>query len=121
MKDLTIMLPNRPGVLANMGSLLGKAGVNIEGISGTLYQDKGVIHILVEEAEKARDILNKNKIMVIAERDPLVLEIEDRPGALGKITQKLANAEINIDFVYLATDTRIVLGVDDLEKARAAL
>ena len=45
----------------------------------------------------------------------------DEPGAVGRVARRMADAGVNITIVYLATETRLVLGVDDLEKARAAL
>lgn len=120
-KDFTIMLPNHPGILANLSTTLGKAGINIEGISGTQYQDKVVLHMLFEQPDKAQALLYKHKFTILSTRDVLVMDIKDDPGELGKISQKLANAEVNIDFVYLATSNRLVLGVDDPEKAAAAL
>ena len=120
-QDFTIMLPNRPGVLANLSTTLGKAGINIEGISGTQYHDKVVLHMLFEQSEEAQALLYKKKFTILAVRDVLVLDIKDKPGELGKIAQKMANAEVNIDFVYLATNNRIVLGVDDPEKAIVAV
>ena len=51
----------------------------------------------------------------------LVVEAEDRPGELGRLCRKMADAGVNLDLVYLATNTRIVLGTADLERARAAL
>lgn len=121
-QDFTIMLPNRPGVLANLCNKLGKAGINIEGVSGTQYQDKVVLHMLFEEgAAEAQALLYKNNFTITSIRAVLVAPIKDRPGELGVFSQKMANAEVNIDFVYLATNNRIVLGVDDLEKAQEAL
>ena len=40
----------------------------------------------------------------------IVLEVEDRPGALGEVARKLGKANINLTTVYLATNTRLVLG-----------
>lgn len=120
-QDFTIMLPNRPGVLANLSSKLGKAGINIEGISGTQYHDKVVLHMLFEQTEEAQALLYKNSITIMTIRDVVVKAIKDKPGQLAAIAQKMANAEVNIDFVYLATDNRIVLGVDDIDAANAAL
>jgi len=119
-QDFTIMLPNRPGVLADLCTKLGKAGINIEGVSGTQYHDKVIIHILFEETEKAQALLYKNGFTIMSIRDVLVTDIKDKPGELGKFSQKIANAEVNIDFFYLATNNRLVLGVDDVEKATAA-
>ncbi len=120
-QDFTVMLPNRPGVLASLSTTLGKAGINIEGISGTQYQDKVVLHMLFDKSEEAQALLYKNKFTIMSVREVLVTEIKDKPGELGKIAQKIANAEVNIDFFYLATGNRIVFGVDDLDKASAAL
>ena len=120
-QDYMVMLPNRPGVLANLSTMMGNAGINIEGISGTQYQDKVVLHLLFDKGDEAIALLNQNKIIVMSTREVLVVDVADRPGELGKIAQKMANAEVNIDFVYLAMNNRLVLGVDDPEKAIVAL
>ena len=120
-KDLTVILQDRPGTLADMGEILGKAGINIEGICAATYKGEGAIHILVEDSAGARQALKAKGIEVTAEREVLVKEIEDRPGTLGEVAQKLANAGVNIEVVYLATKTRLVIGVNNLEKARSAI
>lgn len=120
-KDLTVILANRPGTLATLGETLGKVGINIEGGCGFPCEGKGVIHVLVEDAATARRALREADLEVRDERDVLVLEVEDRPGALGRLTRRIANAGVNIDLIYLATRTRVVIGADDLERARAAL
>lgn len=122
MHDFTILLPNRPGVPANLFHQLEKAGIKIQGISGTQYHDKVVMHLLFgEDAAEAQALLFKNKFTITSIREVLVTPIKDKPDQLGKIARSLANAEIKINFVYLATNNRIVLGVDDLENAREAL
>lgn len=120
-KDLTLILEDQPGALAKVGEALGKAGMNIEGVCGTTVEGEGVIHILVEDAAKARRTLEVNRITVREETDVLVVNVEDRPAALGNVARRLANAGVNIHLAYLATSTRLVLGVDDLEKARATI
>jgi len=120
-KDLLVFLEDRPGTLADMGEALGKAGVNIDGICAVQHNEKGAIHLLVEDSAAASKALEAGDIKVEAERDVLVLDITDTPGELGKIARKFADAGVNIDLVYLASKTRLVLGVDDLEKAKAAL
>jgi len=45
----------------------------------------------------------------------------DRPGELSMIMQRLADASVNVRFVYLATETRVVIGVDDITQARRVL
>jgi hypothetical protein len=121
LRDLTILLEDRPGTMADVGEALGKAGVNIEGLCGFPCEGKGLGHVLVEDASAARHALEVTGIEVRRERPVLVLEIEDRPGALGEVSRRIADAGVNIDLVYLATSTRLVLGVDDVDKARDAV
>lgn len=120
-KDLTVILEDRPGTLAGMGEALGKAGINIEGCCGFRSEGKGVIHILVEDVVAARRELQQAGLEVRGEREVLVLEVEDRPGALGDVTRRIAKAGANVDLIYLAANTRLVIGADDLHKARAAV
>ncbi|NIO71763.1 MAG: ACT domain-containing protein [Anaerolineae bacterium] len=119
--DLTVILEDRPGTLADMGEALGKAGINIEGLCGFPSEGKGVIHILVEDGPTARRALEEAGLEVRSERQVLILDVEDRPGEFGSICRRIANAGINIDLVYLATNTRLVVGADDLDKARAVI
>ena len=91
-KDLTIILEDRPGTLAEMGKALGKAGINIEGGCGFRCEGKGVIHILVEDVAAARRELQQVGLEVSDERQVLVLDVQDRPGVLGDITSRIARA-----------------------------
>jgi hypothetical protein len=106
--------------LAQMGNALGKAGINIIGICGEPCEGVGVIHILVEDSELARNAIEEAGFEVRGEREVLVTEIKDDPGELGKIARRIAAAGVNIDLMYLATKTRIVLGVDNIDKAKTA-
>lgn len=120
-KDLTILLENRPGTLASLGESLGKAGVNIEGFCGFPVDGQATGHLLVEDAATARRAIEQAGATVTGERDVLVVDLENRAGALGQTARKISDAGVNIDLVYLASDNRVVVGADDLDKARAAL
>ncbi|MEE9324429.1 MAG: ACT domain-containing protein [Dehalococcoidia bacterium] len=119
--DLTVILENRPGTLADMGEALGRAGVNIDGLCGFPSEGRGVMHILVEDAAAALRALREAGLEVGGERQVLVLDVEDRPGMFGDVCRRIADAGANIDLVYAATSTRLVIGADDLGKAHAAL
>jgi hypothetical protein len=120
MKDLRVVLEDRPGTLADMGEALGNAGVNIEGMCGPCESD-GITHVLVDDAGAAQAALGNAGIEVREETDVLVIKVLDKPGALGEICRRIGDTGVNIDFFYAATDTRIVLGVDDLEKAKSVV
>ena len=120
--DLTLYLDDQPGELARIGDVLGKAGANIAGLCAlTSGGGQAEVHILVHDATTAFEALQGAGIRIAAEQEVLVLEIEDRPGALGEIARRLGEARVNLTLVYLATNTRLVLAADNLADAKAAI
>ena len=124
MKDIAVILENIPGSLANLGETLGKMGINMEGMCGVPLKDQSIVHVLVEDETTARWALEEAGFEIRAVREVLVLDISDiagKAGGGGKLARKIGNNRINIDLIYLAENNRIVIGVDDLDKARTIL
>lgn len=119
--DITTEIENRPGTLAEIGEALGKAGVNIEGISGFPCEGVGVIHVLVDDPDRAVSALESAGVKVRGSREVLVATIVDRPGAFGELARRFADAGINIDLVYLINLPEVVLGVDDMAAGRGLI
>lgn len=119
--DLSVLLEDRPGALAELGEATGQAGVNVEGIACAVEGGRAVAHVLVEDADAAKGAISSAGLSVSGEQEVLVVDVQDRPGSLGEVARKVAEAGVNIELVYLATGTRLVLGADDLDKARSAL
>lgn len=125
-KDFTLIPDDRPGVLARIGEAAAAADINIEGISAFTGEGKGVVHLLVADPQAAQRALAAAGFDVRAARDVLVLEIEDRPGAMGEVCRRLADEGVNIQQAYTAgggkvSGYRLVLAVDDIDRARATL
>ena len=123
MHDLTVHLENKPGTMAQLGEVLGNAGINIEGVCGIAGSDGGAgeVHILVQDGQLAREALADAGIACGGDRDVEVLAIIDQPGEMGRHLRKAADADINVDLVYIATSNRLVLGAEDIEALRTAL
>ena len=119
--DLTVILQDKPGTLADVGEALGNAGINIDGLCGFPCEGKGVLHVLVEEGDAARTALEVSGQHVEEMQEVLVVEMVDEPGEFGRVCRLVANAGVNLNLSYTATQTRLVLGADDLDKARAAI
>ncbi|MBV9321859.1 MAG: amino acid-binding protein [Mycobacterium sp.] len=120
--DLTLYLDDEPGELARVGDVLGKAGVNIAGLCAvTSGGGQAEVHILVHDATPAFEALDGAGIKIAEEQEVIVLNVEDRPGALADVVHKLGTAKVNLATAYLATNTRLVLGADNLADAKAAL
>ena len=121
MKDLAIDIDDRPGSMAALGESLARAGTNIEGFCGFSIEGKAVGHLLVEDAGGARQAIEQGGGHVTGEQDVLVLDLENQPGALAETAGRIADAGVNINLAYVASNNRVVIGADDLDKARAAL
>ncbi len=124
MKDIAVILENTPGTLANMGEILGKNGINMGGLCGIPLNDDAIIHILVEDDTVARYVLESAGFKVSAVREVLVVDIGQvagKPGSGGKMARKIGNVGVNIDLIYLAEHNKLVIGVDDINRARKAL
>lgn len=120
--DLTLYVDDDPGELARVGDVLGDAGVNIAGLCAvTSGGGQAKIHILVQDATAAFEALQGAGIQIAEEQEVIVLDVEDRPGGLAEVVHKLGAANVNLETVYLATNTRLVLAADNLADAKAAL
>ena len=121
-KDLTVIMEDRPGKLADLGEATGRAGVNIEGLCAMVGDGKGFIHLLVADAGAARVALEAAGIDVADERDAVIVDLHDKPGAMGEIARDLAEAGVGIEVAYtIFSGVRLVIITEDTEKARAAL
>ncbi len=123
MQDMTIVLDNVPGSLAALGEALGGAGVNIEGGCAISDASETVVHILVEDPEKARRALGAAGIPVKEEHQAIAFYVsgDDRPGIIGRYARRMADAGVNIERMYLAAGSRLAFVTDDHVNARAAI
>ncbi|MBA3495744.1 MAG: amino acid-binding ACT domain-containing protein [Gemmatimonadales bacterium] len=119
MKDLTIVLEDRPAALAEMGEALSRAGVSIDGGGAWVVDGRGVAHFLFADGTAARRALEAAGIRVLEERDVLVQRLkQDVPGQLGLLTRQMAQAGVNIEALYSDHDHQLILVVDDLVRGR---
>jgi hypothetical protein len=122
MKDLTVIMEDRPGKLAELGQATGRAGVNIDGLCAMVGDGKGLIHILVQDEESAKTALEEAGIDVADEREAVIVDLHDRPGAMGEIARDLAEAGVSVDVAYtIFSGVRLVIVTEDVEAARNAL
>src|SRR6476620_8749126 len=97
--QLVISSQSRPGVMAQVASILGEAGVNIKAFSAPEVTGTGKLRLLVADLEGARTALRMDKIK-FAEETALILSLETKPGSLNEATDLLTKAPINIKCGY---------------------
>lgn len=120
-RDLVIIPDDEPGVLARLGEAAGAAGVNIEALSAFTGGGKGVVHLLVDDHEKALSVFDDAGFDVRAARRVCVAPLADRPGSMGEACRLLADADINVEQAYIGANNALVVVTDDVDGAKAAL
>ncbi|MEA3470088.1 MAG: ACT domain-containing protein [Thermodesulfobacteriota bacterium] len=127
-KEIMLTVVNKPGMLNTIVAYLADRGIKIEGIVGLGMKgkDKALVMMVVDDTRRAMDALKEGNIGYVAERDAVLLEIKNRPGALLSITKILAQMGINIDHIYATKSSvdapaRVVLSTSDNEKTFVAL
>jgi len=120
-KELSIMLENKRGALAELCSALAKVAVNIQALMVPDQMGVAPVRLVVNNLEVARKVLNGLGLKY-GEADAIAVRVSDKPGALGKLTRKLADHNVDIKYVYGsilkgAGEAIIVLAVSDVEAA----
>jgi hypothetical protein len=123
--QLAIFLANRPGALARVCEALANAEINIHALATSDTVDHSVVRMVVSDPTKALMLLGEAGVLAL-ETEVLMIETASEPGVLTKIAERLAEAEINIEYAYLAGGRGaekglIVLRPSDVEKAQAVL
>jgi hypothetical protein len=123
--QLAVFLANRPGALARVCDALAKAEINIRALATSDTVDHTVLRMVVSDPTKALMLLGEAGVLAL-ETEVLMIETASEPGVLAKIAEHLANAEVNIEYAYLAGGRGaekglIVLRPSDVEKAQDVL
>ena len=124
-KQLTVWVANRPGMLGEVGSALGVKRVNIVAFMATVADNQGIIRMIVDKRAVAKRVFAEHR-WETTEEEVLEVALEDKPGSLGRIAHKLREASVNIDYAYagLGPSARLVnayFGVSDLKVASIAV
>jgi hypothetical protein len=118
--DFTIVAPHTKGSLATLAEELGREKINIEGLYAVENNGGTILHLLTTDKAGTTRAINKVGYKVTRDMEVIVERIDNQPGALGKITRRLADAGINLTTVYVATDTRLVLGCENMTALESA-
>src|SRR5213592_2762357 len=123
--QLAVFLANCPGALARVCEALANAGINIYALATSDTVDHTVVRMVVSDPTKALMLLGEAGVLAL-ETDVLMIETASERGVLAKIAERLAEAEVNIEYAYMATGAQspkglIVLRPSDVDKAQHAL
>ncbi len=121
-KEFVVSVANKVGIMANMSKILADHGINIEGVAGYVSNNEAKIMLVTDDTIRAKEALEKNGYKNIKENEVLVLELENKPGALKIVTAKLTSEKIDIRYAYgtacpSGCPARLILSTSNNEKA----
>ena len=105
-QQLSVFLENAPGRLKKMTNVLGKHEINMHALFVTDtsdYGDFGMARIICDKSEDAAAVLKEEGFSVTI-TELIAVEIPDTPGALGKLYEAIADADIDVCYAYCFVD-----------------
>jgi len=120
-KQISILLENKPGKLSQVSDLLGKEGINIGSLSLSESADSTLVRIIADNPDKALQVL-KNAGHHCWEVDVVAVVTPDHPGGLNAVLKPLSSGGVNVDYLYAflrrwQDNAIIIFRVDDTPKA----
>ena len=100
--EVTAFLENKPGRLAKICAALGHEKINIQALSVMDTPDRSVLRLVTDRPDATRKVLTS----IGAESEVsevLAVEMENRPGALARVLETLAEEHINVEYAYVAS------------------
>jgi hypothetical protein len=124
-EQISVFLENKPGALAEVTRILGETGVNIRALSLADTKDFGILRLIVNDNEKAKEVLGQ-KGFTVRKTEVVAVEVPDRPGGLADIMKVLAEARINVEYLYAfvqqsGENAIIIFRFDETDRAIAVL
>ena len=124
-RQISVFVENKPGVMVSITEALGKAGVDIRALSLADTQDFGILRMIVDDTDKAKNALAEIGCLTTV-ADVLAAEIPDTPGAMTELICKVSETGLNIEYMYAFISPKnkkayIVLRIKDVEEAVGAL
>lgn len=124
-KQFSVFLVNKPGVLAQVCQALGEEKINIKALTLVDSQEHGVLRVVVENGTRAARLLRSLNVP-ITETDVLTVEMNNHPGAMADVCNRLGAEHININYAYCTAGVKGgktvgIFKIGDLKRAQKIL
>ncbi len=120
-EQISVFLENKAGRLSEVAKILSEAGINIRALSLADTSDFGILRLIVNDNNKAKEALKQHGFTV-GKTDVVAVEVEDRPGGLHKILDVLYRSNVNVEYMYAfvqqsGSNAVIIFRFDNLDEA----
>lgn len=124
MKQLSVFIENRHGRLGDVLDVIKESNVNILSLSLADTTEYGLLRLIVDKPENAKDALSKAGFSAML-TEVLIVKLAHEPGFLHNILKSVTNAGISIEYMYglsaAGNDASVVFKTADVEKATKVL
>jgi len=101
-KEIRLFMPNKVGLLSEVTTAIAKAKVNINTICAYAMENNAFFNLITSSNTKAKKALAPLGFG-IEEKDVIQVEVPNRPGELKKVAKKIADAGVDIEYMYATT------------------
>ena len=97
--QISVFLENRTGQLAEITQLLAQNHIDLRAISIAETADYGLARMIVDDAQKASNILLQHGD-ILSMTPVWAVEVPDRPSGLADLLAVLAQNHIDVEYMY---------------------
>jgi hypothetical protein len=101
-KEIRLSMPNRVGLLSEVTTAIAKAKVNINTICAYAIENNAFFMLTTSSNAKAKRAIAPLGFG-IEEKDVIQVEVPNKPGELQKVAKKIADAGVDIEYMYATT------------------
>jgi hypothetical protein len=94
-----VQIADKPGTLAGMLAPLREAGVNLMAVHAFPRNRRTQVDVVPEDPTAFKNVAKAHKLKIQGPKMCLLLDGDDRPGALADLTDRLGSARINMTAV----------------------
>jgi hypothetical protein len=98
-EQISIFLENKAGRLSEVTRIFEEGRINIRALSLADTSDFGILRLIVNDNEKAKQLLKENGFTVRI-TEVVAVEVQDKPGGLHQILTTLSKAGVNVEYMY---------------------
>ena len=120
-EQISIFLENKSGRLAEVTRVLSEAAINIRALYLADTADFGILRLIVNDTEKARQVL-KDHGFTVEKTKVVAIEVPDKPGGLSGILNIIKDEGINVEYMYAFVEKSgenaiVIFRFDEFEKS----
>lgn len=120
-EQIAVFLENKSGRLAEITGILAENTINIRALSVADTADFGILRLIVDDVEKAKNVL-KTGGFTVGVTNVIAVEVPDQAGGLAGVLKTVEAEGLNVEYMYAFVNKSgknavLIFRFDDMDKA----